>query len=154
MHPFFIKKPPKSFKIDSKMHRFFDWILCVFLFDFGSIREASNYPTFDSFSATLSDTSVFFVVSFFFFGFLGVLAPSWRPLVPTTILSWANLEPCWLLFRSKMGAVPGVLGGFCRIEGKSVFSTKCYENPRIDLSYLLRRNLVKMSLPTLRLRFL
>ena len=30
----------------------------------------------------------------------------------------------------------------------------CHENPRIDLSYLLRRNLVKTTLPTLRLRLL
>ena len=61
-----------------------------------------------------------------------------RSKVPATILGWANLEPCWPLFRSKMGDAPGVFGDY-KIYGqngtrvRSRESLKVRETPGLSL---------------------
>ena len=78
------KNQPKSFQKSIPRCIVFSIDFCI---DFSSILLRFGRPTwshvghfFAQKSATLSEGRVVCVGSVFFFGFLGVLAPSWRPL--------------------------------------------------------------------------
>ena len=84
MPPFSTKNRPATSQKSIPRGIIFSTDFCI---DFSTMLLRFWRPTwlhvghfFAQNTATLTDILVFFVGSVFFFGFLGVLAPSWRPL--------------------------------------------------------------------------
>ena len=98
------KNPPKSFQ--KSIPRCIDFSI-DFCIDFSSIFLRFWRPTwshvghfFAQNTATLTNGWVVYVGSIFFFGFWGVLAPSWRPLGSIWEGSGLHVGGCWCPFSS------------------------------------------------------
>ena len=138
------------------MYRFFDSFLCEFLFDVGS----NNHSKLTSFGDVVHSTSCnqgvlcWIYLLFGFFGRHGpLLGLSGLDLGGFGPSFWKFLVP--IFFTISKFFTPNIDFGFdfgttCLHSRRDSFSRLCQENPSKDLSHLLRRKVVKTTMPTLK----